>query len=297
MTSQMNKTIFISCGQFTDAEKRLGKQIAEMVKEMTGLEPFFAEEVHDLNGLDTNILNALHNCVAFITVMHPRGDISRPNGSVLVRTSVWIEQEIAIATYIQRTENRALPIIAFKHKSVGREGIRDLLHLNPIEFTDESDVLAELSTRLETWRTLKPSGIEVLLTSKRHRTQDGHSIRLLEVTLVNETNSRIDTHEIELRIPSELMKHSNAKYLSEVASGSPAGMRCFRFDQADSGPVRPHDRLRLASFEYCTACAVREHGGVGAIVAGLRVSTRVWVNGNEYPVERTVKQLAMDEGN
>src|SRR5208337_4442257 len=159
----MNKTIFISCGQFTDAEKRLGKQIAEMVKKMTGLEPFFAEEVQDLNGLDTNILNALHHCVAFITVMHPRGEIKRPGGSVLVRASVWIEQEIAIATYIQRVEHRSLPIIAFKHKSVGLEGIRSLLHLNPIEFTDESEVLAELSTRLETWRSLKPSGIEVLL--------------------------------------------------------------------------------------------------------------------------------------
>jgi hypothetical protein len=42
---------------------------------------------------------------------------------------VWIEQEIAIATYIQRIEKRTLPIIAFKHESVGRERIRDLLHL------------------------------------------------------------------------------------------------------------------------------------------------------------------------
>lgn len=136
----MPKAIFISCGQFTDAEKRLGKQIAELVKTVTGLEPFFAEEVQDLNGLDTNILRALHDCVGFITVLHPRGTITRPDKSVITRASVWIEQEIAIATYIQRVENRQLPIIAFKHKSVGREGIRDLLHLNPIEFTSEDEV-------------------------------------------------------------------------------------------------------------------------------------------------------------
>src|SRR5208282_5787967 len=98
----MRKTIFISCGQYTDSEKRLGKQIAEMVRAITDLEPFFAEEVQDLNGLDTNILHALRNCVAFITVMHPRGEIRRPDGSTLFRASVWIEQEIAIATYIQR---------------------------------------------------------------------------------------------------------------------------------------------------------------------------------------------------
>ena len=64
----IRKTIFISCGQFTDAERRLGKRIAEMVRELTDLEPFFAEEVQDLNGLDANILNGLHDCAAFITV-------------------------------------------------------------------------------------------------------------------------------------------------------------------------------------------------------------------------------------
>lgn len=162
----MRKTIFISCGQFTDAERRLGKQIAEMVRKLTDCEPFFAEEVQDLKGLDTSILGALHNCVAFITVMHPRGEIRRPDGSVLVRASVWIEQEIAVATDIQRFENRPLPIIAFKHRLVGREGIRDLLHLNPIEFTDETEVLEELAKRLLAWNSLKPSGIELELFSE-----------------------------------------------------------------------------------------------------------------------------------
>ena len=47
------QTIFISCGQFTEAEKRLGRDIALLVTKVTGLEPFFAEEVQDLNGLDS----------------------------------------------------------------------------------------------------------------------------------------------------------------------------------------------------------------------------------------------------
>jgi hypothetical protein len=110
----MAKTIFISCGQFTPAEKRLGLQIAEMVRDLTDCVPFFAEEVQDLNGLDTNILGALRECVGFITVMHPRGEIRRPDGSIHVRASVWIEQEIALATYIQRFEDRPIPIVAFK---------------------------------------------------------------------------------------------------------------------------------------------------------------------------------------
>ena len=189
------QTIFISCGQFTEAEKRLGRDIALLVKKVTGLEPFFAEEVQDLNGLDSNILNALRDCLAFITVLHPRGDITRPDKSVHVRASVWIEQEIAIATYIQRVEKRQLPIIAFKHVSVGREGIRDLLQLNPIEFRDEAEVLAALPSRLEKWKSLTPSGIEIKLeSSSQTRSEEGHVIRRLEVIIVNDTNERITAY-------------------------------------------------------------------------------------------------------
>jgi hypothetical protein len=100
--------VFISCGQFTPEEKQLGRQIAQIVSSFD-LEPFFAEEVQDLNGLEANILRALHDCAAFITVLHPRGQIERPDHSVVTRASVWIEQEIAIAAYIQRIEKRALP--------------------------------------------------------------------------------------------------------------------------------------------------------------------------------------------
>jgi len=293
----IRKTIFISCGQYTDAEKRLGKQISEMVSKLTDLEPFLAEEVQDLNGLDANILNALRNCVAFITVLHPRGEIKRPGGSPLIRASVWIEQEIAIATYMQRVENRQLPIIAFKHKSVGREGIRDLLHLNPIEFTDENEVLAELPKRLEQWESLKPSGIELQLASKIVGQREGHLIRRLEVNLVNKTNDRIENYEFEIRLPSSILKHWSATYPAEVRCDIP-GLRCFRFDQTGRGAVRPHDQLpNPITFEYCTECALPEHGdrAIGAaLVAETRLGARAWVKGNEYVAEKTIKELAAE---
>lgn len=154
----MNKPfIFVSCGQYTDEEKRLGQQITKIAKDMTGFDAFFAQNVQDLNGLDSNILAALHDCAALIVVLHPRGTIQPPNGFPIVRASVWIEQEIAIVTYIQRVEKRSVPIIAFKHVSVGLEGLRALLHLNPIEFTHESEVLAHLPERLKDWRDLPRS--------------------------------------------------------------------------------------------------------------------------------------------
>jgi hypothetical protein len=287
----MRKTIFISCGQYSDAEKQLGTRIAETVRTLTDLEPFFAEEVHSLDGLDANILGALHDCVAFITVLHPRGAIRRPDGSVLVRTSVWLEQEIAVATYIQRVERRSLPIIAFKHKSIGREGIRELLHLNPIEFEREDDVLAELPRHLESWKALKPSGIELQMKSDINRHQDGHAISMLQLILINETNDPIDKYDLEVRLPSSILKHWNANYFGEVRSNEP-GIRCFRFDQSGFGSARPHDRISLSTHEYCTACAAAEHGGIAALVAEAKLGARVWINGGEYRVEKTIKQLA-----
>jgi hypothetical protein len=289
----MNETIFISCGQYSPPEKQLGKDIAELVEALTGLRPFFAEIVQDLNGLDANILEALRNCVAFITVLHPRGNISRPDGSGLVRASVWIEQEIAIATYIQRAEKRSLPIIAFKHKSVGLEGIRSFLQVNPIEFTDESEVLAALRTRLLPWKSLKPAGVELLLTSTRLREQDEHVISKLETTLVNNTNDLVEKYQLEVRLPTSILMHWNSKYPSEVNSNEP-GLRCFRFDQSGFGAIRPRDRRRLATFEYCTKCAVDHHYGVAALVSEAHLGARVWIGGKEYTTEKTIKQLAIE---
>jgi integrase len=64
-----------------------GRAIVKMVKSVTGLDAFFAEDVQDLNGLESNILGALRSCAAFITVMHPRGKIVRRNGSEHSRAS------------------------------------------------------------------------------------------------------------------------------------------------------------------------------------------------------------------
>lgn len=147
-TVKNGSVVFISCGQCSEEEKELGKQVASMVRAF-GFEPFFAEEVHDLDGLDTSILRALHDCAAFITVLHPRGEITTPEGKTITRASVWIEQEIAIAAYIQRVEKRKLRVIAFKHNDVSLEGLRSLLHLNPIPFAREADVVLKLPEQLK----------------------------------------------------------------------------------------------------------------------------------------------------
>lgn len=285
--------IFVSCGQFTEAEKDLGKEIVNLVKTVTSLDAFFAEEVQDLNGLDSSLLGALRECAAFITVMHPRGKIVRPDGSEHVRASVWIEQEIAIATYIQRVEKRRLPVMAFIHKSVGREGIRDLLHLNPISFTDESEVLAALRGGLVEWKGLAATGLRVQLRSVNPTYQQGHAILRLEITLVNDTNQSITKLNAIVRIPVGILKHWTAAYPTEAKSDDPRH-RCFRFDEKQSGSIPPHDTRCLISFEYCTQCALPSAGGIAALIAEATVDARVWIDGQEYSAQKTIIELSRD---
>ena len=201
--------VFVSCGQYTDSEKALGKEIVRIVRAITGLEAFFAEEVQDLNGLQTNILEALRDCFGLITVMHPRGKIVRPEGPTQIRASVWIEQEIAIAAYIQQT--RRLPVIAFEHKDIGREGIRELLHLNPVKFTNDSEVLDALTKRLQPWKALsRAETVHVELKCKDAYQQSGHQVRYLRVDLVNNSTERITKFDGELRVLEEVLKNRHA---------------------------------------------------------------------------------------
>src|SRR5690349_13622215 len=101
MTS-MKPLVFVSCGQVTESEKRLGKTICELVRK-AGLEPFLAENQSDFHGLNENILGALNDAQGLIFVMHPRGIVTDHSGATWSRGSVWIEQEIAIAAFIQQT--------------------------------------------------------------------------------------------------------------------------------------------------------------------------------------------------
>lgn len=225
--------------------------------------------------------------------MHPRGKIVRPDGSEHVRASVWIEQEIAIATYIQRVEKRKLPVAAFIHQSVGYEGIRNLLHLNPTYFTDESEVLAGLRERLLDWRGLAVTDLRVQLRSGKPTYQDAHPIRRLEVTLVNDTNQPINKLNGMIRLPAGILSHWSAVYPSEAHSDDPR-YRCFRFDEVQSGSIPPHDSRLLISIDYCAKCALPGAGGMAALVAEATVDATLWIDGREYSAQKSIKELSQD---
>ena len=221
--------------------------------------------------------------------MHPRGEIRRRTVQYCSAHLFGSNKKLRLPpTY--SVQESSLPIIrSSTNLWVGR-ALRTCSP-EPHQFTDE----AECSRNCQTaWvmEILETVGYRTAAHLKGSSTTRRPCDKYVGNNSVNETNDRIESYELEIRLPSGILKHWNSTYPNEVQRNTP-GLRCFRFDQKGFGAVRPHDQLRLATFEYCTACAVAEHGGVAALVSEVKLVARVWVNKQEYRVEKTIKQLAM----
>lgn len=149
MADEQRKTVFISCGQYTDEEKELGKRVSDLVTNNTAFEGYFAQAQTTLETLSENILRRLYESVGLILIMHHRGKIEGRN---TIRASVWIEQEIAIATLMQQVLGRPLHVALFIQRGIVLEGIRQQIQLNAVEFTSGDEVIARLRKILPTWR-------------------------------------------------------------------------------------------------------------------------------------------------
>jgi hypothetical protein len=171
--------IFISCGQVTDDQKALGKNVCALVEDLTQHKPYFAENQNSLEGFTQNILGSLDDAVGLIAIMHPRGIITFPDNHQEIRASVWIEQEIAIAAYITQILRRPLKIAPYIHRSIRREGMRDQLLLNAVPFVKDSEVLDHLSGLLPDWKDL-PRSLKLLSPPRvRVALKRGHASNFL----------------------------------------------------------------------------------------------------------------------
>jgi len=94
--------------------------------------------------------------------MHPRGEVILPNGSKIARASVWIEQEIAIAAFLNNQMKRSLRIAAYVHKDVALEGLRQFIILNPKKFESSEDILNDLPSTLSSWNDFPKEGEDSL---------------------------------------------------------------------------------------------------------------------------------------
>jgi hypothetical protein len=200
--------VFISCGQFTREEIELGNAVERLIREKTLFQPYFAEQQNTLDGLVTNILSALGNCAAFIGIMHHRGNIPTPSGGTIIRGSVWIEQELAIASFIQHVLRRHVEVALYVRSGIEREGLRQQLRLKPIEFETADDVLTDLTQRVSLWQLPPVAGHSLIAEWEQRNVQitgSRHDYKLL-VNLLNNGTVKPDDWRIELWFPSEFLE-------------------------------------------------------------------------------------------
>jgi hypothetical protein len=137
------RTIFVSCGQLSEDEKALGHQLTATI-ERHGMNAFFAEDVHSTGALNTVIFKAIHECDAFLAVLQKRGTVTYKDYPPSQRSSVWIQQEIAVLSYRMYLEQRSLPIRVYSERGIRREGVMEVAIVNAIEVDSPDEIVADV---------------------------------------------------------------------------------------------------------------------------------------------------------
>jgi hypothetical protein len=199
-------TVFISCGQRTEEEKRLGQAIFELVRELTPLTPFFAAKVRSVNALTTEIFQNLMKAAGFICVMHQRGEVHIGGSHAGTRGSVFIEQEIAVASFIQQMLGQKLSVAAFVEKGISLEGVREHIPFNPEIFGSNDDVLAKLRAILPTWTPDQgKTRLELFVKPGGYDAPAQREVDVLVAVVVNDSEEDIEKYRVDVEMPKDIM--------------------------------------------------------------------------------------------
>jgi hypothetical protein len=249
-----NALVFVSCGQVTESEKKLGKDLVALVERVPGLQAYFAETVSSLEGLSANIFKNLERASAFVTVMHHRGVVKGRSGSDdRIRASVWIEQEIAIASVLQQTRPATLRVAGYAQKGIAREGVRDTVILNALEFNSHDEILADLESKLAKWN-LSPSpsadpSVAVQLVRKNHQIDGDRHVYQLQMSLTNCSSVTIPEIEYELAFPRAFVPPNRQFHAHEERPDQATRThRAFRGRQKID--LRPNKTTLVQMLEY-----------------------------------------------
>ena len=201
------RIVFISCGQRTDEERHLGQAIFDLVKALTPLTPFFAAEVSSVNALTTEIFQNLKNAAGFICVMHRRGEVHIGGAHVGTRGSVFIEQEIAIASFIHQVLGQRLSVAAFIENDIFLEGIREHIPFNPDSFGSNDEVLEKLRKVLPTW-VPEQSGtrLELFVKNGGYNAPARRDEDILIALVINDTDGDIEKYRVDVELPKDIME-------------------------------------------------------------------------------------------
>lgn len=261
MANAERPLIFISCGQWTEAEKRLGQDIDAWITSATRFCGYFAQNQTELKGVTSEVLGALERAVGFVGIMHHRGLIMRQGGNVGQRASVWIEQEVAIAAFIREVLQRPMGLLLYAQRGLALEGLREKLIANPIEFDTEQEVLDDLRSRFPQWSAAlsvigKGQSIGLELKHRRQPSPAGvdpqrHHDYRLEVWATNRGTTEWKEYRVEVEFPSRYLSDTTI-FGPEVKDRRTPTHRFFRHTQASwtGHIIYPGDSKLMMSLDY-----------------------------------------------
>jgi len=160
------RLIFISCGQQTREEKSLGTAVKNAVNTTSGFKAYFAEYVQSLDALSENIFNGLRKCSGLIAFMHERGEVTNNEEEWGYRSSVWVNQELAILAYRNQFEGISIPVLAFKDQRVRLEGAMTSLIVNPKALGSEEEIVEDVREWLMNQEFSSASAVDERFLSK-----------------------------------------------------------------------------------------------------------------------------------
>ena len=232
-----DKLIFISCGQQTDEEKNLGTSVKELVDSIPGYKAYFAEYVQNLDALAKNVFDGLRKCSGLIYFLHERGLVMTESKKEWgYRSSVWVNQEIAILAYRKQFEGIDIPVLIFNDDKIRLEGAMTSLIVNPKPMGSESEILKTIKSWLESsefplnslagderfyskWRKLSPTSIKVLSALI---VEGGTNVKEQVVRICLQENYGFDKKSASSSLraaKSEFISTDLVKLISDINSG------------------------------------------------------------------------------
>lgn len=145
--------VFISCGQHTEEERGIARQIADELTKL-GFEPYVAVVEQSLEGLKNNLFRQLETSEYFLFIDFKREQIAKES---FCRGSLFTNQELAIASFlgIQATGFQEVGVMPL-------DGMIGAMQLNADAFEDRQALVEHALGRVkEKWSTGWKNGLRI----------------------------------------------------------------------------------------------------------------------------------------
>ena len=144
-----------------------------------------------------------------------------------------------------------LPEKEYGGRCLKREGIRDLIQLNPITFRDDAEIVSKLSTVIKTWKSTSPR-IDLSFSYRRIGGDGSHHDYQMEFLLKNLGEDRIVQFQFDLIFPRAFVSQG-VSYAAEQARNRTATHLHLRMTEKDWPGliIYPGDTQRIFLMDYC----------------------------------------------